>query len=300
MHPGAYSVNLSSAGSGTIVRIVNEDEGRSVMTLPQSVSTASAWTPTRSAVVLSFACTNGNCELSSLRNDNGAVYTFTHPYGVDVLPADDLGSVNVTNDAGTAGFTGPLAGPVGPFLVWDASPPAPPPDTIGTPAVTHRVTGSPCGTNFFRVDGPGLPQGGVQTDLFSVAGLKTGIIRAMGGTGKVVTAAGLVFAFTMGSMVVSDLRVVGQIGTTIGLGLLFDTLIVRSFMMPSVAALLGRWFWWPQKMRPGPASYLLRRYGPRPVVRSLLQPQEAETAGFASPSVQDGTTPRGSASGRSE
>ena len=38
------------------------------------------------------------------------------------------------------------------------------------------------------------------------AGINTGIIRAMGGTGKVVTAAGLVFAFTMGSMVVSDLR----------------------------------------------------------------------------------------------
>ena len=36
------------------------------------------------------------------------------------------------------------------------------------------------------------------------AGLKTGIIRAMGGTGRVVTAAGLVFAFTMASMMVSD------------------------------------------------------------------------------------------------
>ncbi len=55
------------------------------------------------------------------------------------------------------------------------------------------------------------------------AGLKTGIIRAMGSTGKVVTSAGLVFAFTMGSMVVSDLRIIGQVGTTIGLGLLFDT-----------------------------------------------------------------------------
>jgi putative drug exporter of the RND superfamily len=89
------------------------------------------------------------------------------------------------------------------------------------------------------------------------AGLKTGIIRAMGGTGKIVTAAGLVFAFTMASMVVSDLRVVGQVGTTIGLGLLFDTLIVRSFMMPSVAALLGRWFWWPTNVRsrPPPAAW---------------------------------------------
>jgi putative drug exporter of the RND superfamily len=80
------------------------------------------------------------------------------------------------------------------------------------------------------------------------AGLKTGIIRAMGGTGKVVTAAGLVFAFTMASMIVSDNRAVGQVGTTIGLGLLFDTLVVRSFLMPSIAAMLGRWFWWPMNV----------------------------------------------------
>jgi putative drug exporter of the RND superfamily len=112
------------------------------------------------------------------------------------------------------------------------------------------------------------------------AGLKTGIIRAMGGTGKVVTSAGLVFAFTMASMVVSDLRIIGQVGTTIGLGLMFDTLIVRSFMTPSVAALLGRWFWWPLKVRPRPASSMLRPTGPRPLVRSLLlngQDGQAET-----------------------
>jgi RND superfamily putative drug exporter len=78
------------------------------------------------------------------------------------------------------------------------------------------------------------------------AGLNTGIIRAMAGSGAVVTAAGLVFAFTMMSMVVGDLRVIGQVGTTIGMGLLFDTLVVRAFMTPSIAALLGKWFWWPQ------------------------------------------------------
>ena len=76
-------------------------------------------------------------------------------------------------------------------------------------------------------------------------GIKTGIIRAMGGTGSVVTIAGVVFSFTMASLVVSDLRTIGQMGTMIGIGLLFDTLIVRSFMVPSIAALLGRWFWWP-------------------------------------------------------
>ncbi len=103
------------------------------------------------------------------------------------------------------------------------------------------------------------------------AGIKTGIIRAMGGTGKVVTNAGLVFAFTMASMIVSDLVIIGQIGTTIGLGLLFDTLIVRAFMTPSIAALLGRWFWWPQRVRPRPASALLRPTGSRPLVRALLK-----------------------------
>jgi putative drug exporter of the RND superfamily len=84
------------------------------------------------------------------------------------------------------------------------------------------------------------------------AGLNTGIIRSMGGTGSVVTSAGLVFAFTMMTMAVSQLTVIGQVGTTIGLGLLFDTLVVRSLMTPSIAALLGKWFWWPHRVRQRP------------------------------------------------
>lgn len=79
-------------------------------------------------------------------------------------------------------------------------------------------------------------------------GLNTSIIRGMGASGRVVTAAGMVFAFTMISMIISDLRVVGQLGTTIGVGLLVDTFIVRAFMTPAIAAALGRWFWWPQNV----------------------------------------------------
>jgi RND superfamily putative drug exporter len=84
------------------------------------------------------------------------------------------------------------------------------------------------------------------------AGIKTGIIRSMAGTGSVVTAAGLVFAFTMLSFGISALLILAQVGSTIGLGLLFDTLIVRSFMTPSIAALMGSWFWWPQRVRNRP------------------------------------------------
>jgi RND superfamily putative drug exporter len=108
------------------------------------------------------------------------------------------------------------------------------------------------------------------------AGLKTGIIRSVGETGQVVTAAGLVFAFTMMSMVASDLRSSGQAGSTIGLGLLFDILVLRSLMTPSIAALLGRWFWWPRRVRRRPASYLLRPFGPRPLVRSPLLGEDAD------------------------
>jgi putative drug exporter of the RND superfamily len=72
----------------------------------------------------------------------------------------------------------------------------------------------------------------------------------MGGSGGVVTAAGLVFAVTMAAMLGSNLRVIGQFGSTVAIGLLSDTLVVRALLMPSIATLLGRWFWWPQIVRP--------------------------------------------------
>ena len=53
-----------------------------------------------------------------------------------------------------------------------------------------------------------------------------------------------------------------QVGSTIGMGLLFDTLVVRSFMTPSIAALLGRWFWWPQRVRTRPVRHTDRANAP--------------------------------------
>jgi putative drug exporter of the RND superfamily len=105
------------------------------------------------------------------------------------------------------------------------------------------------------------------------AGINTGIIRAMGGSGSVVTSAGLVFAFTMMSMAVSELTVIGQVGTTIGLGLLFDTLVIRAFMTPSIAALMGKWFWWPQRVRerPVPSPW------PKPQQVSSVQTEGAQS-----------------------
>jgi putative drug exporter of the RND superfamily len=83
-------------------------------------------------------------------------------------------------------------------------------------------------------------------------GLHTGLIRALGSTGGVVTSAGLVFAFTMLAMLSSDLKTIEQVGSTVCIGLLLDTLIVRSFIVPSLIRLLGPWFWWPTLVRSRP------------------------------------------------
>lgn len=84
------------------------------------------------------------------------------------------------------------------------------------------------------------------------AGIHTGLIRALGSTGGVVTSAGLVFAFTMLAMLTSDLRTVGQVGSTVCIGLLLDTMIVRSFVVPCILRILGPWFWWPTLVRTRP------------------------------------------------
>ncbi|HEY2198778.1 MAG TPA: MMPL family transporter [Mycobacterium sp.] len=104
------------------------------------------------------------------------------------------------------------------------------------------------------------------------AGLKTGYIRSMAGTGGVVTAAGLVFAFTMASMLGSDLLVLGQFGSTVCVGLLLDTLVVRTLLMPSLATMLGRWFWWPLVVHPR-GDHAVRRQSTREEITAPLPVQ---------------------------
>jgi RND superfamily putative drug exporter len=80
----------------------------------------------------------------------------------------------------------------------------------------------------------------------------------------VVTAAGRVFAATMAAMVGSNLVVLAQMGSTIAIGLLVDTLIVRSLLMPSIATLLGRWFWWPLVVYPRGDNHFKKAATPPP------------------------------------
>lgn len=80
------------------------------------------------------------------------------------------------------------------------------------------------------------------------AGVRSAIIRAFAGTGSVVTTAGIVFGLTMFAMLGASVVTIAQVGSTIGIGLMIDALVVRTFVVPPLAVLLGRWFWWPRRV----------------------------------------------------
>ena len=78
-------------------------------------------------------------------------------------------------------------------------------------------------------------------------GSAAGIGRALALTGGVITAAGIIFAASMFAMMTAEAVGLAQTGFVIGMGLLIDTFIVRTFIVPSVGILLGRAMWWPRR-----------------------------------------------------
>lgn len=78
-------------------------------------------------------------------------------------------------------------------------------------------------------------------------GEREGVARAVATTGRVITAAGLIFAASISAMMIGDVLTLKQIGFTIGVGLLIDTFIVRTLVVPAFAALLGPHLWWPSR-----------------------------------------------------
>ncbi len=79
-------------------------------------------------------------------------------------------------------------------------------------------------------------------------GAVEGMLRALGTTGGVITAAGLVLAGTFGALMVLPLTSLIQIGVVIGLGILLDTFVVRTLVIPALVADLGAPAWWPLRL----------------------------------------------------
>ncbi|MGA3057485.1 MAG: MMPL family transporter [Candidatus Limnocylindrales bacterium] len=79
--------------------------------------------------------------------------------------------------------------------------------------------------------------------------LRPGIRLASARTGTVITSAGLILAGTFGALVTSPLQLLFQVGLTVALGVLIDTFVVRSLLVPAITAFLGEWAWWPWHRR---------------------------------------------------
>ncbi|GAB16546.1 hypothetical protein GOEFS_005_00050 [Gordonia effusa NBRC 100432] len=81
----------------------------------------------------------------------------------------------------------------------------------------------------------------------SQKGFRIGVLRAVGHTGSVITSAGMIFAAAMFGMMAGSISMMYQMGFVIGAGILIDTFIVRTLIVPAIATVLGPKSWWPAK-----------------------------------------------------
>ena len=79
-------------------------------------------------------------------------------------------------------------------------------------------------------------------------GTRTGMLRALTATGGVITSAGILLAAVFAVLGVLPLVVLAQLGAIIFVGVLLDTLVVRTVLVPALALTLGDRFWWPRKV----------------------------------------------------
>ena len=107
--------------------------------------------------------------------------------------------------------------------------------------------------------------------------LPEAVSRALNVTGTTVSSAGLVLAGTFGVLAIvgsgsagqQNVRTIVDVGVGLALGVLMDTFLVRTLLVPSAAVLIGRWNWWPSelfRMRPAiaPAAAPPDRPAPQP------------------------------------
>ncbi|MDG4785153.1 MMPL family transporter [Micromonospora sp. WMMD1102] len=76
-------------------------------------------------------------------------------------------------------------------------------------------------------------------------GTRRGVLTALAATGGVITSAGILLAAVFGVLGVLPLVTLTEIGIIVGVGVLLDTLLVRTLLVPAIATLCGERFWWP-------------------------------------------------------
>jgi RND superfamily putative drug exporter len=79
-------------------------------------------------------------------------------------------------------------------------------------------------------------------------GTKAGVIKGLTVTGGVITSAGIVLAATFGVLGVLPLVFLAELGFAVAFGVLLDTIVVRSLLVPALVRILGKRIWWPSKL----------------------------------------------------
>jgi RND superfamily putative drug exporter len=88
-------------------------------------------------------------------------------------------------------------------------------------------------------------------------GLRDGTLRGLGLTGGVITAAGVVLAGTFAALTQIPQVSIAEVGTAVALGVLLDTLLVRTVLVPASLLTIGERVWWPSRSRKdGPGAHL--------------------------------------------
>jgi RND superfamily putative drug exporter len=78
-------------------------------------------------------------------------------------------------------------------------------------------------------------------------GTRKGLLRAFIATGPVITSAGIILAGTFAVLLTMPITILAEVGLTVALGVLIDTFLVRSVMVPAITQLLGDRAWWPSR-----------------------------------------------------
>jgi RND superfamily putative drug exporter len=73
-------------------------------------------------------------------------------------------------------------------------------------------------------------------------------LRGLSVTGGVITSAGVVLAATFAALGIIPIMFLVQLGFIVAFGVLLDTLVVRSFLVPALVHDIGRHVWWPSKL----------------------------------------------------
>jgi RND superfamily putative drug exporter len=79
-------------------------------------------------------------------------------------------------------------------------------------------------------------------------GTREGVLRGLALTGGVITSAGVVLAATFAVLGVLPLVFLAEVGFAVAFGVLLDTIVVRSILVPALAHDLGRRIWWPSRL----------------------------------------------------